>query len=256
MKNPWFALYTADYLAKTGHLTQAHHGAYFLLMLHYYATGKPIPASAVQVHAICRCTTDAERGAAQHVLQLFFYRDGDFYRHKRIDEELATRSELRTKRQNAASKRWDAKAMHLHTQSQSQGSDLNEIAVVLDVGSKSKPSIEEVRAYCKERGNSVDPAQFMDHYTANGWKIGKSAMKDWRASVRTWERNANGNGNGVKPSKTQQRTDRNRAAIVAGLYGDVSANAGLSFQDDELRTDAGGGPTLEHETGRLLRGRH
>ena len=49
------------------------------------------------------------------------------------------------------------------------------------------PSVEEVAAYCQERGNSVDPQRFVDFYTSNGWKVGKSAMKDWRAAVRTWE---------------------------------------------------------------------
>lgn len=53
-----------------------------------------------------------------------------------------------------------------------------------------QPTIEEVTAYCRERGNTVDPQLFVDHYTANGWRVGgKSPMKDWRASVRTWEKN-------------------------------------------------------------------
>ena len=52
----------------------------------------------------------------------------------------------------------------------------------------SPPSLEEVRAYCKERGNTVDPQRFLDFYTANGWRVGKNPMKDWKAAVRTWER--------------------------------------------------------------------
>lgn len=52
-----------------------------------------------------------------------------------------------------------------------------------------KPTLEEVRFYCAERGNNVDPQQFMDHYDSNGWKVGKNDMKDWKAAVRTWERN-------------------------------------------------------------------
>lgn len=51
------------------------------------------------------------------------------------------------------------------------------------------PSVDEVRAYCRERGNSVDAARFVDHYTANGWMVGKTRMKNWRAAVRTWEGN-------------------------------------------------------------------
>lgn len=49
------------------------------------------------------------------------------------------------------------------------------------------PTLEEVRAYCMERGNLIDAAQFIDYYSANGWMVGKSRMKDWRAAIRTWE---------------------------------------------------------------------
>lgn len=55
-----------------------------------------------------------------------------------------------------------------------------------------KPTVEEVRTYCNERGNSVDPQQFIDHYESNGWKIGRNSMKNWKAAVRTWEKNEYG----------------------------------------------------------------
>lgn len=53
-----------------------------------------------------------------------------------------------------------------------------------------KPTREEVRAYCIERGNDIDPDKFYDYYESNGWMVGKSKMKDWKAAVRTWERNS------------------------------------------------------------------
>lgn len=52
----------------------------------------------------------------------------------------------------------------------------------------SPPTLEDVKAYCSERGNAVDPEKFMDYYTANGWRVGKNPMKDWKAAVRNWER--------------------------------------------------------------------
>jgi len=52
-----------------------------------------------------------------------------------------------------------------------------------------KPTLAEVQAYCAERGNTVDPQKFVDYYESNGWKVGKNPMRDWRAAVRTWERN-------------------------------------------------------------------
>ena len=54
------------------------------------------------------------------------------------------------------------------------------------------PTLEEVRAYCRERGNRVDAQRFIDYYTSNGWKVGRNPMKDWKAAVRTWERNDGG----------------------------------------------------------------
>jgi len=52
-----------------------------------------------------------------------------------------------------------------------------------------KPTLEEVAAYCRERGNRVDPQAWFDHYESNGWRVGASPMRDWKAAVRTWERN-------------------------------------------------------------------
>ena len=48
------------------------------------------------------------------------------------------------------------------------------------------PTLEEVRKYVREKGYSIDPEQFFDYYTANGWFQGKAKIKDWKACVRTW----------------------------------------------------------------------
>lgn len=53
-----------------------------------------------------------------------------------------------------------------------------------------KPTIEEIENYCKERNNNINASQFYDFYEARGWLIGKNKMKDWKAAVRTWERNS------------------------------------------------------------------
>lgn len=66
------------------------------------------------------------------------------------------------------------------------------------------PTAEQVAAYCRERGNGVDASAFVSFYESKGWMIGKNRMKDWRAAVRTWERNEssfsrNGDGHRKKP---------------------------------------------------------
>jgi len=64
-----------------------------------------------------------------------------------------------------------------------------------------RPSIEEVKAYCLERRNTVDAQNLLDHYESNGWKVGRNSMKDWKAAVRTWEKNGvNANGKSKKPN--------------------------------------------------------
>ncbi|MBR1387795.1 MAG: hypothetical protein IJ553_05275 [Alloprevotella sp.] len=69
------------------------------------------------------------------------------------------------------------------------------------------PSITEVEAYCKERGNGVNAQQFCDHYTANGWKQkGGNPIKDWRAAVRTWERNGINQPQQVTHQPQQRKT--------------------------------------------------
>lgn len=81
------------------------------------------------------------------------------------------------------------------------------------------PTIEEVSAYCKERGNTIDPKLFVDSNTAKGWVIGKSRTpaKDWKAMVRTWEGNQKGGlfGSG---------NDRNHGK--SGGVGEVKAEPG------------------------------
>lgn len=57
-----------------------------------------------------------------------------------------------------------------------------------NIGRFTPPTLEEVEAYCLERNNGIDAQTFIDFYSAKGWMIGKNKMKDWKASVRTWER--------------------------------------------------------------------
>ena len=67
------------------------------------------------------------------------------------------------------------------------------------------PTIEEVREYCKERGNNVDAQRFIDFYESKGWMIGKNRMKDWKAAVRTWEKRERENNPAEKPLDERTR---------------------------------------------------
>lgn len=60
------------------------------------------------------------------------------------------------------------------------------------------PTVEEVAAYCKERGNGIDPQYFVDSNQTKGWLVGKNQTpaKCWKSMVRTWEHTAKQKGGG------------------------------------------------------------
>lgn len=80
------------------------------------------------------------------------------------------------------------------------------------------PSAEEVQEYIDEKGYSVDAERFVDYYTANGWMVGKNHMKDWKATVRNWERK---NGTNIGTSYTVRGGVSENSG---GTYGGSSEN--------------------------------
>jgi uncharacterized protein YdaU (DUF1376 family) len=96
--NPWTSFYWDSYERKTADLSVTEHGAYFLLIKHYYCNGGPIQANASRLLTVCRAFADAERAAVMSVLDRFFVLEGDVYRHERCDEELAEAAQLSEKR--------------------------------------------------------------------------------------------------------------------------------------------------------------
>ena len=65
------------------------------------------------------------------------------------------------------------------------------------------PTVEEVKEYCTERGNNIDAQHFIDYYSARGWMLGKNHIKDWKACIRTWERN-----DSFKPQKHNEQPEK------------------------------------------------
>lgn len=78
------------------------------------------------------------------------------------------------------------------------------------------PTVDDVMAYCIERGNSVDPQRFVDYYSSNGWMVGKNKMKDWKAAVRTWEQNRKDTG--TKPASRPKSSNPFLDLLKEGGY--------------------------------------
>ncbi len=103
--------YTGDWLRSTGHLKAAEHGAYLLLVLHYWDTQKPLTSNDEDLRRIARMTRREWNESRERVLSFFELIDGK-YRHKRVEKELTTALAKYKARQEsgakAANKRWQS----------------------------------------------------------------------------------------------------------------------------------------------------
>ena len=92
-----------------------------------------------------------------------------------------------------------------------------------------KPTLSQITQYCLERNNNVNAEQFFDYYESNGWKVGKNAMKDWKACVRTWERN--GYDKPIKKKNNKQDT-LNDMRDLMNEYGGVNEQSNEPSTED------------------------
>ena len=91
-----------------------------------------------------------------------------------------------------------------------------------------KPTLSQITQYCLERNNNVNAEQFYDYYESNGWKVGKNSMKDWKACVRTWERNGYD-----KPIKKKN----NKQDALNDMRDLMSEYGGVNEQSNEPSTE-------------------
>lgn len=70
-----------------------------------------------------------------------------------------------------------------------------------------KPTIEEIKSYCDERKNNIDPEYFFNYNEARGWMLGKIHMKDWKATIRTWERLEKEKNENSQPKQEQKNQE-------------------------------------------------
>jgi hypothetical protein len=114
--------------------------------------------------------------------------------------ESAVSKQKETNHRYSRSMYMDDLITHLRTKNKASGesSDIKLSKAVSKLGKSpvkrfTPPTVEEVFNYCNERCNNVDAQSFVDHYSSNGWMRGKNKIKDWKACVRTWEKNNQGN---------------------------------------------------------------
>lgn len=107
---------------------------------------------------------------------------------RRIDAETERYQAISAKRREAANKRYAKATPPAAKIANAEPAEAKTAkAETTKRASFEKPTVAEIAAYCSERKNGIDPQAFFDFYESKGWKVGAVKMKDWRASVRTWE---------------------------------------------------------------------
>lgn len=82
-----------------------------------------------------------------------------------------------------------------------------------------KPTLQEVAEYCQERGNNIDPEEFIEHYESNGWKVGKTPMKNWKSAIVTWEKKREKDAPKKKGSSRKESVLEHNLKVMDELYG-------------------------------------
>lgn len=83
----FFKLYIGDYQRDTAHLSVTEHGAYLLMLQHYYATEKPLPTGKA-LHRMLRAQDKDEREAIDAVVAQFWKETPDGLVNGRADAEI------------------------------------------------------------------------------------------------------------------------------------------------------------------------
>lgn len=223
-KDPAFLFYPNDYMGGTMGMTFEEKGAYMeLLMLQFnrgHMTSHMIGQTVGQLWENIKCKFKVDD-------------DGLFY-NARLEEEVKKRKNFVKSRHNNISGKNQHSQNEGHTPSHMDGhvtshmenendnEDLdNRELKVAGKGVKGEnpdkpkkrgftpPALEEIKAYCKERGNDVDPKKFYDYFTAAEWVDSRgNPVKNWKQKVITWESDERRVPNG-------QRTGNNQSAAGA-----------------------------------------
>lgn len=208
----YLKVYT-DFAEAMEALSDAERGRLFMSMLQYASTGEAGTLSGAERFVWPIAKQNIDRAQAELEKRAENGRKGG--RPKK-----ATESEEKQKKANE-SKRKQTKDNKDKAKDKDKENNIIPLSPNGDIPPKGgrppekrfvKPTVDEVRAYCAERGNRVDAQAFVDFYEAKGWKVGSSPMKDWKAAVRTWEQRDTAQR---KPTRPNRQRDFNSRAYSA-----------------------------------------
>ena len=179
-KDPAFLFYSSDFLTGTLLMSMEQKGKFITLLCIQHQKGH---LSEKDMLHIC--------GSYDEDVFTKFQKDeqGKFY-NIRLEEEVDKRKAYSESRRNNRKKKEDVNNISSsyveHMENENENENLIEKKKVARF---QKPTIEQLKDYMKEQGMNDIAENWLNHYEANGWMVGKVKMKDWKASVRTWKTN-------------------------------------------------------------------
>ena len=183
-KDPAFLFYSSDFLTGTLLMSMEQKGKFITLLCIQHQKGH---LSEKDMLHIC--------GSYDEDVFTKFQKDeqGKFY-NIRLEEEVDKRKAYSESRRNNRKKKEDMNNTSLsyvqHMENENENENLIEKKKVARF---QKPTIEQLKEYMREQGMNDIAENWLNHYEANGWMVGKVKMKDWKASVRTWKINQKNN---------------------------------------------------------------
>lgn len=199
-KDPAVLFYTSDFLTGTITMTDEQIGKYIKLLCYQHQKGI---LTERDMMVICK-TYDED------IWSKFIKTDEGYYNQRMKDEADKRKNYSESRRQNKlkANKSKDilnissSYVEHMENENENINEDINDNINKKDKVKKfNKPELHEVQNHFEEVGYLEEADNFFNYYESNGWKVGKNAMKDWKAASRNW----------IKNTKNYKRNDTTKS---------------------------------------------
>lgn len=188
-------------------------GVYWIIVEMLYQNGGELPLDIARNISVAYFT---DFKVVESVIKDFdlFENDGNVFWSVRIRQTIDNTKKVSDARKAASRQRWSRKQEKPENpesrKTASHPPAKEELSLFPQPEEQKKrtyfkpPTVEEVAAYVKEKGYSVDAEKFFSFYDSKGWMIGKNKMQKWRAAVDTWQRKQSGYSGGRSTTPAQQ----------------------------------------------------